>query len=625
MSTGQTFDDLKRLYGWVPRPRPDCPNCGEATAFSFPEELKDTTSFKKKDNDTTNSQCPPPIPPEQSKNKETVADLIRSSGGDAQCTQDSEYYNQNSSGSMRAQVETWIASAGAEAKWQQSTTSNRARQMGCGSLLIKASNIVQKRNTMQCIVESCKQETTISANAGATITISTLPLTPEEAIQKAELIEKNTEANLQAQASQDRIMSASLEKLGMDKIEALQKYFINANKVRLDAQAAQLQLYSRNINIEDSRITVNAKTEINARIALSTDASNKLSKLSDDIARDVAEMTVANQLGVNAMAPQVKSVVSQNRETTDNTSSSSLSDIGQKTSVSAGASGEIIITAPGIINIKRTVIDANVTASVIVQQIMNRAIANGLELASKTMNDTQSVQGLLNSVSGLDEAQKAVNEGLKVGTENTLPSGGGSSAMIGFAVGGMILLFGVLYMFFGRGGGSGPNIIIPQYKFDGNLSNPQNVFYIMVIVFLVLFLLALAIRRPSRNIQYKNFKDDCASNGSRLCSSEELCNQVKKERLQGVSYSAVSDGENNWVQYNEGLCKKHQQEPPNNQRVVSRCCPVHGTPTQMPTQIPTQMPMQIPTQMPMQIPTQMPSFPPLQNPTSMPTLGQQTR
>jgi len=517
-----------------------------------------------------------------------INDILSKAGADQQCVKDSDFYSQESSGSMRAQAEALFASISAEAKWAQSTMSEAKRQVGCGTLLVKATNILQKQKAMQCIISKCSQNTNVTVGANAQIQIRTLPLTEQQSNNLAKIeseymqMEERSNTNFTKQ-----IAALATANVNQSIVNSMINFQEKLNSTRAFALEKLLSPYKRDITIKNSRLSSSAVGKAMIQVSLTEDAQNKLTALSEGISKDVAELSIANTLGVNAQDPNVKDIVNKNTNQSSTTASSSIRETSQTTISSTSSSSLIVIECNGNVDISNTVIDSNAVATLMLSQMMQNAIANGLDVAAKTLSDDKEVKNILNSVKGLDAQQKAINEALKVGTENTLPSGGGGSTMlIGFVIFGVLLLFGGLYMLFGRGS-SGPNIIIPQYKFDGNLSNPQNVFYIMVIAFLVLFLLALAIRRPSQN-KYRDFKNDCASGGARLCSSEELCNQVKKERLQGVSYSAVSDNENNWVQYNDGLCKKHQQEPPNNQRLVSRCCPVHGTPTQMPSQMPSQ-------------------------------------
>ena len=207
-----------------------------------------------------------------------------------------------------------------------------------------------------------------------------------------------------------------------------------------------------------------ATVNINASIALSSDAQNKLSALSEDISKDVAAMTISNRLGVNAMAPQVRDIINNNTSKSSTTAASSITNISQNTNATADGTGNVTITAPGTINIKNTTIDANVCATLIVKQIMTQAVTNGLDLAVKTLSDNKSVQGILNEVKGLDDFQKALNEAIKAGTDNTLPPGGSSSMMKYALIGGLILVALVVLPNLIPKGGSQQPIVLSRFK-----------------------------------------------------------------------------------------------------------------------------------------------------------------
>ena len=199
--------------------------------------------------------------------------------------------------------------------------------------------------------------------------------------------------------------------------------------------------------------------KLSVKVELSTDAKNKLSAISESISKDVAEMQVANQLGVNAMDPSVKEVVNKNSSQTSSTASSSITNISNKTTVTTNNNSDIIITAPGEIIITGSTIDSNTVSNIVVEQMMKQAVANGLDIASKTLSDNKDVLGVINKVKGLDDATEALGQALKAGTDNTLPpppTSGLTNIMYIAAIIGGVMVLGMVFKMMGSKSSSPP-------------------------------------------------------------------------------------------------------------------------------------------------------------------------
>lgn len=430
-SVPPTFDDLKRVFGW---------NGQEATAFDLPEEdKKNFSEFKNADNE--DKTCPQPEDPGNSQFKEKAADIIKSAGGDQQCIKTSDFFHQEASGSVRGQVKSFLGEAQAEAKFQENSTSRKATQVGCGSLLVKTTNIISKQISMQCILNNCKSNLTVDVQNGASVSIRTLKLSPEEAQQKADIIQQQNEINART-AQADNNLMANLIKSGATEyqINALSKFISDKQALLADVQKRQLETYDRQVKVTNSTVRATSDMNISAKLALSTDAQNKLSALSESISKDVAQMQVANQLGLDAQDTNVKQLVDQNSDQRSSSASSAIQNISQNTSIKSENGSHIEIEAAGIITITDSTIDSNAITNIVVQQIMTQAVTNGLDLATKALSDSKGVQETLNKVGGLDDFQKAVAESLGKGTDPGRNFGDGSSSVLMYIVGGVVLL-----------------------------------------------------------------------------------------------------------------------------------------------------------------------------------------
>jgi len=406
--------------------------------------------------------CPAADDPPMKDVDKDVSDIIRSAGGDQQCVKDSDFYSQQSSGSMRAAVDSFLGSAEAEAKYQQSTMSNKQRQVGCGTFLLNASNIITKQKAMQCIINSCTQNTDVSATGGASVTIKTLALSPQEVETKAKLEENIIKQNTELEKSNTAaLVAAQLGNASEEKLKILSDFMEKRASITTLSQKELLKNYNRDLNITDTTIKVSVNVSAFVKVTMTTEATNKLTALSESISKDVASMTVANELGTHAQDPAVKAIVSKNTSNSNTTSSSSITELAQKTKVSAVGDGSILIEAPGIITLTNTVIDANVAVSVIVQQLMGQAVSNGLDIATKTLNDNKSVSDVLNKVRGLDDFQKQLNEAIKAGTDAPPGFGDKPTSMLTYVLIGVAVLVGivVLMKMTSKGGNNQPFIM----------------------------------------------------------------------------------------------------------------------------------------------------------------------
>jgi hypothetical protein len=320
---------------------------------------------------------------------------------------------------------------------------------------------------MQCIVNKCSQDTEVRGKAGASVSIQTLPLSENEQNILGKLNETfaKTNADLEKSANSTLSAAAANPNMTVEKLGVLSDFMRKRAELTQKSQEITLALYERDINIEKTTIKVAATVDAFVKVVLSTDASAKLASLAEEVSKDVAAMNIANQLGVAAQDPNVKSILNRNMNKSSSTSSSSITNIAQNTKVEADATGAITIIAPGNINLSDTVIDASAAAKIVVQQIMTQAVTNGIDLASKTMNDNQSVQDVLNKVKGLDDYKKVVNEGLRAGTDpGSNFGGGGSTTWIIVGVVAVVVLV-LIMMMRGGGGGGGVTFVTPGLKF----------------------------------------------------------------------------------------------------------------------------------------------------------------
>ena len=406
--------------------------------------LSNTMSY----NDFTPSGTPAPgasqcQAPQQIKSADifsTATDIAQRMGADVQCIKSaqnnastqahSKAFDQRNATDVdySAKADAWIVSASVNASLhhQESTTSaeqqsgsqnNQASySAGCGSTLITANNVVQKQLAMQCVINNVSQDTTINAGASATITIHTLPLTNAEVAARTILETANdkiTQNNSNAVRDLYMILVQKAKPDGTpfysaDDIIKLIQPLSDFYSKQQDKMNLSLESYKRDINISNSTIKNVVLSTVKTFNELSTSAKSDLATLSASIQKDLTAQNIANDMGVSAQDPNVKSMASKACESTSSSSSSSITNILNSLKATADASGKIDIYAAGIINITNSVITNDVTLQMATQAIMNQAIANSQSTAAQFLSDTVSNQGAINKVAGLETLQKAL-------------------------------------------------------------------------------------------------------------------------------------------------------------------------------------------------------------------------
>jgi hypothetical protein len=450
------WDDMRIAAGW---------DGTTSRALNFPDEQKNTLQFKNKENE--DKTCPQPQDPNMPDISEKMGDILKAAGGDKQCQKFSELSGSSTSGSARAKMDAMLVSGEAEMKFQTSSVTDKKSQIGCGTLVVKTSNIISKQLAMQCIVNNCKSNLNVTSSTTASISIKTTPLSEDEKQYKAELNQQQLQQMTMLTTSDATILGNLISKgVSSSQIEIFKEFSNDRIKLLQEAQKQQLALYSRNIRIVKSQVIAQAGTTMSANVVLSTDAKNKLTSLSESISQDVAEMQVANTLGVNAQDPNVRNLVSQNSSKASSSASSSITNIEQNTNISLKTDGSIEISAPGEIEITDSVINANAVATIVVQQMMTQAISNGLDIASKALTDNKGVTKVLNEVKGLDDFQKALTDTIRAGTDASPGFGEGSGSFVKMAlIGGAVLIVLVVVMNIIPKGGQSPILLAPQSRF----------------------------------------------------------------------------------------------------------------------------------------------------------------
>jgi len=386
------------------------------------------------------SQC---AAPQQLKDSEIFAratDIADKMGGDSQCIKETDNQSgtrsksssddsrQELNADFQAQGKAPFVSASVNASMnaKNSTTKTdqdsgshnnaKSRASGCGSTMITANNVVQKQLAMQCVINNVSQDTQSFAKNTASITIQTLPLTPEEVAAQAALtiaqnkiiLNNNNNLNTITMTLASKAKTDGTPFYPMSDIINLVNSLRQVYEKQQELMNQALKIYDRSVNITKSKITNKADTSVKVFTELSTSAKSDLATLSASVQKDLTAQSIANTMGVSAQDPNVKTMASKACESTSSSSSSSITNILNKLSVSASTDGKIVIIVAGTINITDSEITNTTTLKLATQAVMNQAISNSQSSAAQFMSDSSNTQGVENKVAGLEDLQKAL-------------------------------------------------------------------------------------------------------------------------------------------------------------------------------------------------------------------------
>jgi hypothetical protein len=438
-----------------------------------------------------------------------ASDIAGKLGGDQVCTKKQDNYastNQTSM-SIKGQVDALFVSASMAAAASHSETlqSQKMAQSGCGSLMITATNVSSKTAQMQCIINNVTSTTSANAVSNNSISIQTIGLTDTELDaltkyqQQSQVIKENMtkEANnaiLKVLESHDKLVKDamadrqscyqmaiaagikdvtqikllcddSFNQIIKSKVDTQAILDFNTKAIELinEAAAVYQQLYTRNVNMKNTTINIDASTSVNVSTNLSTEQKSQLSTLAQSITKDVTAQKIANTFGTAVTDPNVKQATNKAIANQYSSASSSISNILSQTSVNTEDRNNIKLICPGSINLDGVKIDIKFVAKVAVSATLTQAVTNGIQAAAAFVSDTKNTQDIANKVSGLDDLQNALGktnaDAIKAtGDAAALPPP--KTSTIGYIIGGIVII-AILYFMFG-GDGQQPMIVMQQ-------------------------------------------------------------------------------------------------------------------------------------------------------------------
>ena len=421
-----------------------------------------------------NDQCQTPTDIPQSDIATKTDELVDKLGGNQECKQSAKTDATNAATSAGASASA--SGFGAEVKGEVhaqaslATSSNSMEQSGCGTLIVAAQKIISNSKKIQCIMQKSSQSTEMDVGLNASIKIMTNPLTSQEQSDKAAAIKKWQELNPPPVRQVPKFddfkndmfsgmpvitdpvafanMRTTLLKAATDAFNSAVKESADTyvkEKDSYDRSIASIQAaYSRDIKMEGVEIGQKISGKIKANISLSSQEAAKMETLTKQIASTVAQAAIEQKSGLNALSPNLKSVTDTTSETNENLSSTSINSKIQSTKVSIKMNNELLITAPGSLNMKNVKINQEIVADVAADVVISSAIDAGIKSASEMSSSSSVMNALKQESAGVDDlvrAQGEANAAAIQAAQITLPATSGAGII------GAIIVLAILFKY----------------------------------------------------------------------------------------------------------------------------------------------------------------------------------
>jgi hypothetical protein len=355
-----------------------------------------------------------------------AVDLAKATGMDQKCIKESETQLFNA----EAHAKVVIASAGSSI----TAFNNAMKQSGCGQVTLNLNNQRNAISAINCQIQ--KSSSTVIGNVSSSNSLSfvTLPLTEQEVKMKS--LAENTMISLQ----RDLVLTTMNSNLDSKKIEALTKLIdslMATNRMIIDG-------YDRSLTFESVKISQSIKSSMKASIVFNSDAAQEITNAQKTLAKSVAETDLTQKLGVNALTDNQKSVISNNIENSNQFTTQNVQETLNSVQLKLDSNNNLVMSVAGPINLKNTVIDQNITSTMVMDALIGQCLKSGIMASTSVISDVVSKSATGADVKGLDDLLAAAGKNNK--------DMQGDSSM--FIIVGIILLviFGSIFGVFKFGG-----------------------------------------------------------------------------------------------------------------------------------------------------------------------------
>ena len=322
---------------------------------------------------TCDDQVPAPIDRETF--ERDIAEIQKSMGMDQKCERESsvrtkEWFERNQvQGSMSLGFLGPSMNVGVDSTNAGNELNATSSDSGCGTAILDSVRILNSTRNINCIMQNTTTETTVSASAGASISIR--------------IIEGETEARLERIAAQQ--ISAA-EKMFMMGRKAEGEVFLNKSMAATKAMSKR-----GTINIRGSTLRASVQTDIKILSVTELTSNQDFQTNLEDMIKSKATAEVTHNVGQVPSAENVRKVIDREYENEQENILASVTNTLNKMVVDSSNTSNIVIEAPNEINLENTVVDANVHLNIQLEAITAMTTDFANSIATKVRVDNLSM------------------------------------------------------------------------------------------------------------------------------------------------------------------------------------------------------------------------------------------
>ena len=371
------------------------------------------------------TQCKEPRDMKLGEYLANTVDLAKATGMDQTCVKESELHSLDMGASGSVSAGWGMAEAGFEASLTK--IDNKMKEVGCGQFAMNINTQMNAMKDINCTIRNNQSSVSTSQVAGNSITLQTLPRTSEEEANLAKLNQDLIELKKQT------MMIFANPNLSKDTLDMLLKL----NKSNIEDTKALIKSYSRDIDINKSNIIQSVVQRQSGTISIDTVQTDEIVRAQKVIAKTTAENKLAQELGVNALSPNSKSLINNTVENSTLLSNTNVQNTINSIKLEQKGSNTITLISAGNININESSITQTIVQDLVIKTLISNATKAGVQLASQIV--TESTSSLLSDgkSEGADALRKEIGDAREKAIKGAKvpPSGGAIFAVI------LVLLF----------------------------------------------------------------------------------------------------------------------------------------------------------------------------------------
>lgn len=375
------------------------------------------------------TQCKEPSDMKLGEYLSSATDLAKATGMDQTCVKESELNSLDIGASGSASL-LGMAEVGFET--QMTKIDKKLKEVGCGQFAMNINTQLNAMKDINCTIRNNQSSVSTIQTGTNSIVLKTLPRTSEEEANLAKLNENLIELKKQT------ILILSNPNLPKDNMDIILK--LNASNI--EDTKALIDSYKRDITLNNSEFKQSLIQKQSGSISINTVQQDEIVRAQKIIATTTAENKLAQELGVDAVSPNSKSIINNTIQNSTLLSNTNVQNTINSVQLQQSGRNEVTIISAGNIKIDKTTISQSIVQDLVIKTLISNASKVGIQLASEIV--TEATSSLITD--GKSKGAEALREAIGDAREKAIRAAkvSGSSMFMIIIVVLMVVGFGAL-------------------------------------------------------------------------------------------------------------------------------------------------------------------------------------